>query len=973
MQNNSWLAATLVALFLALPVGAATSPGGDRFAPRAYRTARGEVPVHARHDALTLRLVAGADPLTTGPTLVEQALGKYGVFPIASVQPLQQTRAVMVAWDGALARADIVALAAHLQSLPAIERVWPVASRGEGWVVTDDQLVVTAKKGRLPDVLGRLQKPGGLSLVRLSRVPDTALLAVGPAHGFDAIAASAAVQDPDVVAAEPLLWRPYTPRATVDDPRHDTQWHLNRSDTQSVPGDAQIFVHAAWDITKGSPDVTIAVFDSGIEVDHEDLFDNFVGGFDAVSGDSDPSPECVPSPDGAGPAATCPAQVPYRDSHGTAVSGTIAAVGDNGIGVAGVCPQCSLYGVRFLGGGLASSMGFAESFITAVDDGADIINNSWGPGSSQLVPLAQVARDAYVYARTQGRGGLGTVILFAAGNDTADVATDAYAAHPYAIAVAASTNLDDWAYYSNYGAQVDIAAPSHGGLVQEDDYGISTTDVTGGEGYADSAYHLDFGGTSAACPVASGVAGLMLSANPNLTAEQVRLILAASADKIVADKIDWEVVFGQNLTETFAYGEEGHSIAFGWGRVNAAAALVMATTNVPVQGGACTDDCASCGPDGTCQMACTEQSECWPGTICDEDSGACVSPAPGPGDTGEPCSAECDYCTPAIDTNIMVTDICTNTCETEADCPGGFTCRLIDGDGTRICAVGGENTGARNYYRDCRFGQVVRDEDGKGYCSEACFGFQDGDCPYGFECGTASCECLLESPFGCFMYECFNNPFGGWDTDVCFPVNGYGVTCTTDVDCGPGDYCSPDGTCQVDDRAGCDEFCQPCESSADCGVGGRCIQGDDDPFPWCSHGCETDRDCPGNTVCGEYKVGNNRYRATCRAPQDAPDTVVCDPTFKCEVACREDVPCADGETCTDGVCEPVDEPEPTAEPEPVAEPEPTPEAEPEDQPVDPFALPWAPGGSCGCTSTTDAAGAFAGVALLGLWRRRRRR
>ena len=95
------------------------------------------------------------------------------------------------------------------------------------------------------------------------------------------------------------------------------------------------------------------------------------------------------------------------------------------------------------------------------------------------------------------------MILFAAGNDTSNVRKDAYAKHPSVIAVAASTNLDDWAAYSNYGDEIDIAAPSLGGSVQQDNYGIVTTDVRGGtRGYSvdgtqadDSDFDVDFAST----------------------------------------------------------------------------------------------------------------------------------------------------------------------------------------------------------------------------------------------------------------------------------------------------------------------------------------------------------------------------------------------------------------------------------------------------------------------------------------------
>jgi subtilisin family serine protease len=843
----------------------------------------------------------------------------------------------------ALSSTDLMDLARRISADTDVVAVLPLLKRRTGWAAAGSRLVVSAKKGRLGAVKAHLAQRG-ISHLRQTRVPDTALFDVGEAFEHDAVAASLEIVHPDIRSAEPELYKDYRVRATVDDPMHSEQWFLSREGADEVPGEGSIHVHAAWDVTLGNPQVVVGIIDTGTDVNHEDLAANIVGGFDAIDGDDDPDAGCTGSFDGSGEADSCPANAPFRDSHGTSVSGTVAAVGNNQVGLAGVCPQCALMPIRFIGEGLGSALNTAETFIRATDDGAWILNNSWGPGASIFFPLGQAERDAFAYARENGRDGLGTVILFAAGNETTDVAVDPYAAHPYAIAVAASTNLDDWAYYSNYGREIDVAAPSQGGVVQQDSYGIATTDVTGEEGYSTGDYNPDFGGTSAASPVAAGVAGLILSTNPDLTAEQVRLVLAESAEKITATQVDWEPIVGVDLAEYFAYSPAGHSLGFGWGRVHAARAVSLAATSFS-QGGACGDHCNSCAPDGTCEMPCRFQSDCLGGSVCEKD-GTCRSPLPSPTDIGQPCVSDCDWCSGAIDSNFQATEICTAECTLHEDCPTGFICRTIEDDGLSVCTVYKGNGGARNFYRNCRFAEVVFTDAGKGFCSEMCFGSGAGDCPVNFHCGPASCECAVEVSWGCLQYNCTESTVSDSNhpTDICFPDPGFGDVCEDDADCGPGDYCNGEGACVVDDREGC-AICGPCQEDADCAPGEICIQGEVDLAPFCSRGCETDADCPGNAACRDWDRRRGRLSLTCRAPDDTPETPGCTAGFQCTVPCRDDVPCGDGEICEEGSC--------------IPEPDDSDDKKGDDD--------EASGAGCGCAQKTGGEGApwLPGAAALG--------
>ena len=929
MRSEFLVALAVFTLTAALPARTAP-PLHARFSPRSYVSGGRVVPVSARKDMLAVHSALSAPALAV---LVEKAALKAAPEArIASVKLLHRARALtLVEFAVPLSQVELAALAAAIEG--SAVRVYPVLSRMSGRAFADDYLVVTASPGRLPEVIARVLAKTGGALVSHSVVPHTAVVRVGAPFAFDAVEASAACAGIEgVVSAEPDLLRELAPRNVVlNDARFADQWHLSRQN-DDVPGTGQIFADLAWDTTLGDPSVVVAVFDSGIDVDHPDLTGNMLPGFDSAGSsfgssppnDTDARPECSATFDGRDVTSTCPNQTPYRESHGTSVAGVIAAVGDNGIGVAGVCPRCSILPVRLLGDEAASGLSIAAAFITAIDMGAWVINNSWGPGFSLFFPLSQSERDAFVYARTQGRAGLGTVIVFAAGNDTSDVAGDAYAAHPYTIAVAAVTNLDDWAYYSNFGAQIDVAAPSQGlpeeqDGIPEDDFGIVTTDVSGNDGYDSGEVNPGFSGTSASSPVTAGVAGLVLSANPALTAEQVRLILTSTADKIVADKIDWTSVIGEDIEALFAYDEAGHSIGFGYGRVNAAAA-VAAAQNPGVLGGDCdAPACTFCSADGVCLTLCAAQSDCPDGSVCG-GSGACELPRERASQFLSPCSADCAFCTPTLDSEFFNTNICTIECGGDDDCPNGFDCRLTEVGGPSICGVGDKGAGEPNDLFGCFSPQigtsiVVVSEGGRELCGDVCFDDGPGACPFGFTCAAADCQCTADSDFGCFELTCSADADAQFDENdfafpVCLPNAGHADTCESDVDCQRGDYCQRDsdlavrGACMLDDRDGCD-ICTTCASDDDCLGRGICIGLRDDGIGECAWGCGDADACPGDSQCRTVDSQRGGFQV-CLSPQGgttAEDR--CDPGYACAVACRDDVPCPLGSTCTDGACAPT--------------------------------------------------------------------
>jgi subtilisin family serine protease len=157
-----------------------------------------------------------------------------------------------------------------------------------------------------------------------------------------------------------------------------------------------------------------------------------------------------------------------------------------------------------------------------------------------------------------GDGSIQTTISATQAQPQSELTSIAYpASHPETIAVGASTNFDYRADYSRYGPGLDFVAPSSGGSL-----GIYTTDRTGAAGYDAGDYTSSFGGTSAATPLAAGVAALILSSNPNLTARQVRDIMRNTSDKL----------------DSVSYDANGWSPYYGYGRINAEQAVSEATS-----------------------------------------------------------------------------------------------------------------------------------------------------------------------------------------------------------------------------------------------------------------------------------------------------------------------------------------------------------------------------------------------------------
>lgn len=317
------------------------------------------------------------------------------------------------------------------------------------------------------------------------------------------------------------------------------QWHLEHTK-----------VIDAWEVAKGAG-VTICIMDDGVETSHPEFQNRIVKQRDY----SDPN-----LPNDGNPNFT-------SDNHGTSVAGVAAAAGVKAYGAAPASQIIAIRSPDYLGVNAE-----AEMFDWAVSEGADVINCSWGPPDTNNpntdgeYPLPLLVRAAIHNAATRGRNGKGVVICWAAGNGDQSMSSDQYAANPDVLAIAACTDSAERSYYSDYGNEVWISAPSNGGSK-----GIITTDRLGNKGYnrgssssdlQDSDYTGRFGGTSSASPLVAGIVGLMLSANPALTLQQVKEILARTADKI-----------GDPASYARETDVGRHSDWYGYGRVNALKAV----------------------------------------------------------------------------------------------------------------------------------------------------------------------------------------------------------------------------------------------------------------------------------------------------------------------------------------------------------------------------------------------------------------
>ena len=317
----------------------------------------------------------------------------------------------------------------------------------------------------------------------------------------------------------------------VNDPLFPLQFQMHNTGQiiDGVAGVNDIDVNAlqAWDINLGD-NVTVAVFDQGME-NHEDFGNRLVGGnTPATNGNGTP--------------------IENDATHGMNCAGVIGASDDN-IGLRGVAPNVNFLSVNIFAGGTTPG-DIADGIQWAIDNGADVLSNSWSYPFAPCDFTNILIENALQNAVNNGRNGDGAVVIFSAGNTGGCV--NYPARNNNVISVGAVDNRGNLFTYSSRGPELDLVAPSG-----ETNYlgNIRTTDRMDIAGRLPGNYEPSFGGTSASCPVVAGVAALVLSVNPNLTQQEVRNILTSTATDM---------------------GVNGLDNNFGFGRVNAFAAVQMA-------------------------------------------------------------------------------------------------------------------------------------------------------------------------------------------------------------------------------------------------------------------------------------------------------------------------------------------------------------------------------------------------------------
>ena len=404
--------------------------------------------------------------------------------------------------------------------------------------------------------------------------PDHWIVAARAGGAVGGLKAAAALHGhPAIADLSPLLRRQRQRQALPNDPYFPLQWHLQASGSNAGKPGADVRVTPVWEQGLTGQGVRIAIVDDGLDLTHPDLLVDTDNDYDWNDSppDGDPTPSTF-----------------NEDFHGTAVGGLAGARGNNGIGVSGVAPQATLVGFRLIADWITDA-DEAEATLRA-NDVIQIKNHSWGAPPTILDPdfyaelgwSGPLLRAARRNAALNGRGGLGTLSVWSAGNDRdyGDQGNkDSYPNSIYALPVGVLTTTGTLAPYSEGGSHLIVCAPGAGGVV--------TTDLRGNAGYNNGVtpgelsgelsardYTRTFGGTSAAAPIVSGALALLLEANPQLGWRDVKEILLRSSVQLVPGNAGWISRSGGEPALPLIR----HHESYGAGALDVAAAVALAET-----------------------------------------------------------------------------------------------------------------------------------------------------------------------------------------------------------------------------------------------------------------------------------------------------------------------------------------------------------------------------------------------------------
>jgi subtilisin family serine protease len=498
----------------------------------------------------------------TAPEAARTAVAAFSAAHAVEEAAVPAYRSIVLLRDAGAAAMPFSAVRSALPAAEAgrAERSYPVYREDSSGLrlVATEEITVRFRTGVTAAQRNRALRDLNLTVRHASEfVPQQFLVTpAGPGGEWPTLdLANALSERADLVEwAAPNFLSEYQKTLLPNDPLLQDQWYLkNTGRNGALPGE-DVDADLAWEITPGgSPDVVIAIIDDGVDIDHPDLKANIWvnptvdapdrHGRNFFDGSSDPRPRSFRDPWN---------DVRINDIHGTPCAGIAAAVGENGEGGVGIAYRCRILPVKIFGAPLIAAMEDVANAVRYAGRHAHVISCSWYTASH---PDLESAIGDVVQT---GRGGKGCPLFCATGNDHRN-SIQFPASHPQTIAVGASNDQGKRSRYSNYGPGIDVVAPSE----DEGRNGVTTTDISQPDrGYSlATAYVPNFSGTSAATPLAAGIAALMLSVNPNLTWAEVRDLLRSTAEKI------------DQQGGTY---RDGYSLHYGYGRVNAHQAVLAA-------------------------------------------------------------------------------------------------------------------------------------------------------------------------------------------------------------------------------------------------------------------------------------------------------------------------------------------------------------------------------------------------------------
>ncbi len=464
----------------------------------------------------------------------------------------------------------------------------PIGDQITRYYITDKIVICFDPNASYSAIESLLEKAGLEYLREYPGHLNTFLLKVTSSAGKNPVKLSNDLMSDKLVDwAEPNLINRFMQSFTPTDELYSKQWHLKSRDGIEVVAGADVSAPEAWDLTRGSRDVVVAVIDDGFDLSHPDLggHGKIVHPKDFIDGDIRPFPAS------------------NDDYHGAPCAG-VAIANLNAKGIVGIAPDCAFLPIRFP---LSADDNSLWNIFDHASQHSDIISCSWGP-PPVYDPMGSILKRKFSHiTESGGKNGKGALICFAAGNYNAPLEdynnksftwrhpvygllenkrmiVNGYCVHEDVVAVAASTSQNRKSLYSNWGKEITVCAPSDNwnpldNFAKVPGRGIWTTDNEAyGSGFtSNSIYTGDFGGTSSATPLVAGIAALVRSINPDLSAREIKAILEKATDKIIDTQAD-SILNNQKGT----YDDKGHSEWFGYGKINAFKAVQLANPEPPI-------------------------------------------------------------------------------------------------------------------------------------------------------------------------------------------------------------------------------------------------------------------------------------------------------------------------------------------------------------------------------------------------------